>query len=136
MSSEKRPGAIFLKSINAQLSSALKERLDSLLQPCQQTISPFQQVKNVPKKPSESGMRPLSEKLSLIEQTDALTIDLNWLNNNYKRHLSSYAINSDAQRLRRLTSMHRYASLICFLQDAYQDVIDYIIISSTCTQKH
>src|SRR5450756_779222 len=53
-------------------------------------------------------------------------INLDWLNNNYKRHLSSYAINSDANKLRELTPMHRYASLICFLQDAYQDVIDYI----------
>ena len=114
------------ETINGQLSPALKERLDSLLQSGEQTISPFHQIKNVPQKPSESGMRLLSEKLSMIEQTGALTIDLNWLNNNYKRHLSSYAINSDAQRLRRLMPMHRYASLICFLQNAYQDVIDYI----------
>ncbi len=71
-------------------------------------------------------MRLLSEKLSMIEQTGALTINLDWLNNNYKRHLSSYAINSDANKLRELTPMHRYASLVCFLQDAYQDVIDYI----------
>jgi len=71
-------------------------------------------------------MKLLSEKLSMIEQTGALTINLDWLNNNYKRHLSSYAINSDANKLRELTPMHRYASLICFLQDAYQDVIDYI----------
>jgi hypothetical protein len=32
----------------------------------------------------------------------------------------------DAHKLRELTPMHRYASLICFLQDAHQDVIDYI----------
>jgi TnpA family transposase len=122
----KKARSYIFETINAQLSPALKERLDSLLQPGQQTISPFQQVKNVPKKPSESGMRLLSEKLSLIEQTGVLTINLKWLNNNYKRHLSSYANKSDAQRLRRLTPMHRYASLVCFLQDAYQDVIDYI----------
>jgi len=122
----KKASSYIFETINAQLSPALKERLDSLLQPGQQTISPFHQIKNVPQKPSESGMRLLSEKLSMIEQTGALTIDLKWLNNNYKRHLSSYAINSDAQRLRRLTPMHRYASLICFLQIAYQDVIDYI----------
>ncbi|HKZ36395.1 MAG TPA: Tn3 family transposase, partial [Chryseolinea sp.] len=122
----KKARSYIFKTINAQLSPALKERLDSLLQSGEQTISPFHQIKNVPQKPSESGMRLLSEKLSTIEQTGALTIDLNWLNNNYKRHLSSYAINSDAQRLRRLTPVHRYASLICFLQDAYQDVIDHI----------
>jgi hypothetical protein len=122
----KKASSYIFETINAQLSPALKERLDSLLQIGEQTISPFHQIKDAPRKPSEAGMRLLSEKLSMIEQTGALTINLNWLNNNYKRHLSSYAINSDAQRLRRLTPMHRYASLICFLQDVYQDVIDHI----------
>jgi hypothetical protein len=122
----KKAKKYIFETINDQLSPALKEQLDSLLQTGEKTISPFHQIKNVPKKPSESGMRLLSEKLSMIEQTGALTIDLTWLNNNYKRHLSNYANNSDAQRLRRLTPMHRYASLTCFLQDAYQDVIDYI----------
>jgi hypothetical protein len=63
----------------------------------------------------------------MIEQTGALNVKLDWLNNNYKRHLSSYAINSDAYKLRELTPAHRYASLICFLQHAYQNVIDYIV---------
>jgi TnpA family transposase len=71
-------------------------------------------------------MKLLSAKLSMIEQTGALEINLNWLNNNYKRHLSNYAINSDAYKLRELTPIHRYASLVCFLQDAYQNVMDYI----------
>jgi hypothetical protein len=134
----KKARSYIFETIDAQLSPALKECLDSLLQPGQQTISSFHQIKIVPQKPSESGMRLLSEKLSTIEQTGALSIDLNWLNNNYKRHLSSYAINSDAQRLRRLMPMHRYASLICFLQDAYQDIIDYIfdMYSKALTSVH
>src|SRR5450756_302077 len=122
----KKASSYIFETINTQVSPALKERLDSLLQTGEQTISPFHQIKDAPRKPSEAGMRLLSEKLSMIEQTGALTINLDWLNNNYKRHLSSYAINSDANKLRELTPMHRYASLICFLQDAYQDVIDYI----------
>ena len=123
----KKARSYIFETIDAQLSPALKERLDSLLQTDEKTISPFHQIKNAPQKPSVAGMRLLSEKLSMIEQTGALTINLNWMNNNYKRHLTNYAINSDAYKLRELTPMHRYASLICFLQDAYQDVIDYII---------
>jgi TnpA family transposase len=122
----KKTRSSIFETIDVQLSPAFKERLDSLLQTDEKTISPFHQIKNTPLKPSGAGMKLLSEKLSMIEQTGALTINLNWMNNNYKRYLSSYAINSDAHKLRELTPMHRYASLVCFLQDAYQDVIDYI----------
>lgn len=113
------------ESINAQLSDSLKQRLDSLLHTGGQTLSEFFQIKDAPRIPSEAGMKRLSANLDLIEQTGALSIDLGWLNNNYKRHLSRYTLNCDAHRLRELMPKHRYASLICFLQDAYQDVIDY-----------
>ena len=122
----KKARKYIFETINVQLSSALKERLDALLQTGDQAVSAFHQIKDAPQKPSEAGMKLLSEKLMLIEQTGALTIKLDRLNNNYKRHLSSYAINCDAYKLRELTPMHRYASLICFLQGAYQDNIDYI----------
>ena len=122
----KKARRYIFETINAQLSPVLKERLDLLLQTGDQTISPFHQIKDAPQKPSEAGMKLLSAKLSMIEQTGTLAINLNWLNNNYKRYLSNYAINCDAYKLRELTPMHRYACLVCFLQDAYQDVIDYI----------
>jgi hypothetical protein len=122
----KKARKYIFETINTQLPTALNEHLDALLQTGEQTVSAFHQIKDVPRKPSEAGMKLLSEKLVLIKQTGALTIKLDWLNNNYKRHLSSYAINCDAYKLRELTPTHRYASLICFLQGAYQDVIDYI----------
>ncbi len=134
----KKARSYIFETINAQLSPAFKKRLDSLLQTDEKTISPFHHIKNAPQKPSGAGMKLLSEKLSMIEQTGALTINLNWMNNNYKRYLSSYAINSDAYKLRELAPMHRYASLICFLQDAYQDGIDYIfdMYSKALTSVH
>lgn len=116
--------AIFA-AIDAQLSADLKQRLDALLCTGEQTLSPFHHIKETPQKPSEAGMKRLAAQLDLIEQTGALQVDLGWLNNNYQRHLSRYALNCDAHKLRELTPRHRYASLICFLQDAYQDVIDY-----------
>lgn len=122
----KKARTYIFETINVQLSPMLKERLDSLLQTSEQTISIFQQIKDAPRKPSEAGMKLLSVKLEMIKNTGIITINLDWLNNNYKRHLSSYAMNCDAHKLRELTPMHRYASLICFLQDAYQDVTDYI----------
>ena len=66
--------------MNAQLTPLLKERLDALLQTGGQTVSAFHQIKDAPQKPSEAGMKPLSAKLDIIEQTGALTINLDWLN--------------------------------------------------------
>src|SRR5262249_52410311 len=122
----KKARTYIFETIDAQLSPALKEHLDALLQTGDQAVSAFHQIKDAPQKPSEAGMKLLSEKLALIEKTETLTVNLDWLNNNYKRHLSNYAINCDAYKLRELTPIHRYASLICFLQGAYQDNIDYI----------
>jgi poly-beta-hydroxyalkanoate depolymerase len=62
----------------------------------------------------------------MIEQTGVLTIKLDWLNNNYKRYFSRYVTHADANKLRELTPLHRYASLVCFLQEAYRDTIDHI----------
>ena len=45
------------ETIDAQLSPAFKERLDSLLQTDEKTISPFHQIKITPQKPSVAGMR-------------------------------------------------------------------------------
>jgi hypothetical protein len=122
----KKARTYIFETINIQLPATLKERLDALLQTGDHTVSAFHQIKDAPSKPSEAGMKLLSEKLAMIERTGALTINLDWLNNNYQRHLSSYAINCDAYKLRELTPIRRYASLICFLQGAYQDNIDYI----------
>jgi hypothetical protein len=95
-------------------------------------------MKVAPQEPSEAGIKLLSEKIIMIEQTGALTIKLDWLINNYKRNLSSYAINSDAYKLRELTTSHRYASLICFLQDVHENVIDYIfdMFAKAVTSSH
>jgi len=112
--------------IFAEVSSELQQELDNLLIVGTETYSKLYQIKEVPKKPSAKAMNLLANKLALIEQTGVLTIQLTWLNNNYKRHLSNYVARSDAKRLRELTPLHRYTSLICFLQDVYQDTIDHI----------
>jgi Domain of unknown function (DUF4158) len=101
----KKARRYIFETINVLLSPSLKERLDLLLQTGEQTVSAFHRIKDAPQKPSEAGMKLLSAKLDLIKQTGALTINLGWLNNNYKRYLSNYAIACDAHKLRELTPM-------------------------------
>ncbi len=118
--------AYIFERISAEVSSEIQQELDTLLIVGTETYSKLHQIKEVPQKPSAAAMKLLADKLSLIEQTGVLTIQLAWLNNNYKRHLSNYVARSDAKRLRELVPFHRYAALVCFLQDTYQDTIDHI----------
>jgi TnpA family transposase len=60
-----------------------------------------------------------------------LAIKLDWLNNNYKRHLSKYVNRCDAKRLREVEPFYRYGALICFLQEAYCDTIDHMFAMYT-----
>jgi hypothetical protein len=104
----------------------VQEKLNSLLVAGPETYSKLYRIKEVPKIPSAKAMKLLGDKLALIEQTGALTVPLEWLNNNYKRYFSRYVTRSDASKLRELTPTHRYAALISYLQEAYQDTKDHI----------
>lgn len=121
---EKARTATFAE-IAGLISPELKHTLDDLLTVDSQ-YSKLYQIKEVPRKPSVAGMKLLANKLTLIEQTGALRADLGWLNNNYKRYLSAYVTRCDAKRLRELEPLHRYAVLVCFLQEAYQTATDHI----------
>lgn len=112
--------------IEKQLTPALCQALDALLIIGEQSYSMLYQIKEVPRKPSEKAMKALALRLTMIEQTGALAVNLNWLNNNHKRYFRRYVTRCDAHRLRELGRLHRYTSLICFLQEAYQDTKDYI----------
>ena len=114
------------EKIASELTPKLQQKLNNLLIVGTETYSKLYQIKEVPQKPSAKAMKLLSDKLTLIEQTEVLTIKLDWLNNNYKRYLSKYVTRCDANKLRELTPVHRYAVVICFLQEAYQDTKDHI----------
>jgi hypothetical protein len=105
--------------ITRELTPGVRQALDGLLVVGEQTYSKLYQIKEVPKTPSEKAMKLLSRKLDLIEQTGVLTIPLEWLNNNYKRYFRRYVTRCDANGLRELDPLHRYTSLVCFLQEAY-----------------
>ena len=122
---EKARTYIFEK-VASKLTPVIRESLDNLLIVGTETYSKLYQIKEVPQKPSVKGMKLLATKLEMIEQTGVLDLNLEWLNNNYKRYLSRYVTHCDAKRLRELAPLHRYTSLICFLQEAYQDTKDHI----------
>ena len=72
-------------------------------------------------------MKRLANKLACIEETGILEVDLRWLNNNYQRFLASYVRGCNAYWLRQIEPAHRYAALVCYLEQTYADTIDFII---------
>ena len=77
------------------------ETLDKLLEVAAgETVSGLQGIKKNPAKPSAVAMRRLAERLTLIEATGVLGMDLEWLNRNYQRALFQYVRNCSAPRLR------------------------------------
>jgi hypothetical protein len=109
------------------LTPELTDRLDALLVAGDSRLTPFQELKQPPGKPSPSAMLRLTNKLEQIQGTRLLGLDLTWLNNNYQRMLARYAHRCSADRLRDLQAEHRYAVLICFLWQVYRDTIDYLV---------
>jgi len=118
--------AYILEKINDATPQPLQQELDELLTVGTQSYSKLYQIKDVPKNPSAAAITLLSDKLTMIEKTGVLAVKLDWLNNNYKRHLSRYVTHCDAKRLREVEALYRYAALICFLQETYRDTIDFM----------
>ena len=110
-----------------KLTTELKDSLDTLLETGENRVTPFHQLKQTPGRPTPKAMLRLAKKLEKVEATKALTIDLSWLNNNYQRFLTRYARRCSADRLRNLQAPRRYAVMVCFLQQVYQDTIDHMI---------
>ena len=110
------------------LPKGAQQRLDSLLEVEESTVSPLQQLKAVPRKPSPRALLELTHKLDQIASTGVLDVNLSWLNENYQRILSNYVQRSSAYTLRdRITPLHRYAAIVCFLWQTYRDTIDQIV---------
>ena len=123
------------------LPGTVAEALDNLLLVTgQESVSALQRIKANPAKPSANAMLTLSEKLTAIEATGALTLDLSWLNSNYQRSLFHYVRVCSADRLRDLAKPRRLASLVCFLRQSYRDTVDQVVdmfdklLTRTCTQ--
>lgn len=118
--------AIFTR-ITDDLSPAMKDKLEALLVVDEASFSPLQSLKQPPGQASPAAILRLIDKLNQIEATGILTVALSWLNNNYQRSLTHYVRRCSAARLRQLQPPRRYAVLVCFLRQTYQDTIDYIV---------
>ena len=92
-----------------------------------ETVSGLQGIKKNPAKPSPAAMRLLAERLTLIEATGVLGMDLQWLNRNYQRALFRYVRNCSAHRLRDLALPRRRTALVCFLRQSYRDGVDQAV---------
>ena len=106
------------------LSAEAQESIDTLLATDDNKYSPLHYLKQPPGNPSPAAFNKLTEKLDLIESTGILTLDMTWLNNNFQRSLARYARQCSLYRLRRLKEERRYAVLVCFLHQLYQDTFD------------
>lgn len=115
------------KRIAQALSPEMRQKLDALLVASDNRFTPFHTLKRPPRQPSPRSMLRLADKLTPIEDTGILELDLSWLNNNYQRALSRRAQRYAADRMRALKEARRYATLVCFLRQVYQDTIDHMI---------
>ena len=111
-----------------ELPLEVGETLDKLLEvEAGETVSGLQGIKKNPAKPSAVAMRRLAERLTLIEATGVLGMDLEWLNRNYQRSLFQYVRNCSAPRLRKLARPRRWTVLVCFLRQSYRDGVDQTV---------
>lgn len=110
------------------LTPGVVKALDDLLEVKQgEAISGLQAVKANPTRPSPAAMQGLADKLTAIEATGVLEVDLSWLNANYQRALFHYVRKCSADRLREVARPRRLASLVCFLRQSYRDAIDQAV---------
>ena len=115
------------EKVSSLLDQAYKDGLDALLQTQGGPYSTLHQLKQTPHRASPSALLRLTQKLDQITQTGVLSLDLSWLNNNFQRSLARYARRCTATRLRELKSGRRYAVLVCYLRQRYQDTVDDLV---------
>ena len=111
-----------------ELPLEVGETRDKLLEvEAGETVSGLQGIKKNPATPSAVAMRRLAERLTVIEATGVLGMDLEWLNRNYQRSLFQYVRNCSAPRLRKLARPRRWTALVCFLRQSYRDGVDQAV---------
>ena len=124
----KRARGHIVSRLAGGLAPGVVKALDDLLEVKEgDAISGLQALKANPTKPSPAAMQGLADKLTAIEATGVLKIDLSWLNANYQRALFHYVRKCSADRLREVTRPRRLASLVCFLRQSYRDTIDQAV---------
>ena len=116
------------KRITTGIPNDLAHTLDDLLvvKP-EEKVSALQRIKANPSKPSADAMLALLTKLTTIEATGVLGVDLGWLNSNYQRALFHQVRKSSAHRVGETAQPRRHAALVCFLWQSYRDTVDQTV---------
>jgi TnpA family transposase len=110
------------------LPATVAKTLDRLLEVEEgEPISGLQAIKANAAHPSPAAMQGLAAKLTAIEATGILAVDLSWLNANYQRALFHYVRKCSADRLREVARPRRLAALACFLRQSYRDAVDQTV---------
>lgn len=111
-------------SLPIHIHSQLK---DLLRVPDNAHFSPLHGLKQPPGAPSAKAMLDLIDRLDRIMDTGVPSLDLSWINNNFKKVIARRARYSDAARLGNLKLPHRHTALVCFLWEAHHDTVDQIV---------
>src|SRR4051812_5590961 len=124
----KRARGHIVSTLAEGLTPGVVKTLDDLLEGKEgEAISGLQALKANPAKPSPAAMQSLADKLTAIEATGVLAVDLSWLNANYQRALFHYVRKCSADRLREVARPRRLAALVCFLRQSYRDAVDQAV---------
>src|SRR4051795_2542005 len=124
----KRARGLIVSRLAEGLAPGVVKAIDDLLEVKEgEAISGLQALKANPAKPSPAAMQGLADKLTAIEATGVLAVDLSWLNANYQRALFHYVRKCSAARLREVARPRRLASLVCFLRQSYRDAVDQAV---------
>ena len=97
--------------ITQTLVQSVMAKLDGLLEVNDTHFTPLRTLKQPPGRPSPAAILRLTTKLEIVRQTEALDIDLSWLNNNYQRSLARYVSHRSANRLKQLRPFQDFESL-------------------------
>ncbi len=117
----------------AQMAKAVSDEvrgaIDALLvaDASEEGRSPLQTLKEPPGAVSPGALLAETEKLSALRATGVLSIDLSWMRASLRKALAHRVRYASAHRLRELRDDHRYAALVCFLQEAHADTVDHVV---------
>ena len=116
--------------VDALLSTDFRRALDALLVTTGSRgpdTSPLQALKEPPGPASPRSLLREIDKLETIQATGAVGVDLSWLRSTLKKALARRVRHSSAYRLRDLTPGHRYAAVLCFLQETRGGTVDQLV---------
>ncbi|ADH09928.1 TPA: Tn3 family transposase [Bacillus paranthracis] len=108
------------------LTSEQKKRIDALLLPTNNGISPLAWLKQLPSQPSPESFLKVVERFEYVKDI-GLVVDTSKINSNRLRQLARLGSKYEPYAFRRFDEVRRYSILVAFMLEITQDLIDYAI---------